>query len=256
MNKSKLFLGLSAIISLAMSYIFISDYFLYIPYSANPDVKEMVLGGLINVLYSLKYMSAINSILATVFLLNSVSLILYLKKIDTKVEIKKYFSFGCALLLFTGLIAFFIDISCSTIFYEANYEHLTLQFRILKWMPQILEFSIPTLYLLGVQTYMMKKVNSVKLNKKSITVSIYITSIVFLTIMTFCKFSGVLDEFLGHIKLKTIREMPGEHLYYLSEPNIVYYIFYILALTLLFGAIFVISELISRKRRKKQMLKA
>lgn len=258
MTKSKVFICFSALISLVMSYVSTSDYFFYLPYPESFEMKSAILYQLGHVISLLKYMSATNLIIMAIFLLNSVSIILYLFKKDTGVAIKKYFSFGCILLINIGMILFFIDISCSTIYHEENYEHFPLKFIIFKWIPQVLEFSIPTFYLIGIQIYMMNRVKSVKLNTKTVILSIYISFIAFLTIITFSDFSPIFIKLLGRLKLKTLEPLlvmdGGSGPRYTSNANIEYYICYILAITAIFGAIYRVLELYSRKKNKKKQI--
>lgn len=234
-----------------MSYISTSEYFFYSPYSGYPETKSIILGQLLHIVSRFSSISAINLTLMAVFLLNSVSLIFYLFKIDAKAKIKKYISLACILLISMVLVLFAADKSFSIMF---NYENLDLKFKIINWIPKTLEFYIPAFYLLGAQIYIINKVKSIKLNKKLVIFGIYITSLIFLTEITFCQFS--MDSLLEDLRLKTCASISGDIFLGETFANIDYYTYYVLALTLFFAVIFGISELFSKKRRKQQTLKA
>ena len=251
LNKSKVFIGFSAIISLLMCALTSSYSFLFSHYIMHEGTIPDMINEIVNEVFNYKYITSLNVMIAVVFLLNSISLILYLFKTDKRAKMVKYFSLWSTLLLIIGLVLFVFHVSAIIEYYEIinDFEQFSFKFKILRWIPRLILFSIPTIYLLGIQFYVMNDVKSVKLNIKSIILSIYFAFMIFLAAITFVEFSLSTDLLAEKLRLKTAAIKIGDQIMGTTHANIDYYLYYVMLLTVVFGAIM----LFSRKKSKKQI---
>lgn len=254
MSRLKVFTGFSAIISLFMCVISSSPSFLFSIAIMDYDIRSTSISEIISEAFSVREMSSLNFILVFVFLLNIVSIMLYL--ICKNEKLVKYFSFSCILLLVSGIVLFLFNVIAFIKFFNLldTFEYFTSNYIISRWIPRILIFTIPTSHLILTHIYLMTK--SIKLNYKFVILNIYIFCIFITTTLAFFSFSSLSDFLVGCFRLKTSAIIRGDQIIGDTYANINYYIYYILALTLLFGAIFGISGLISKNRKKQQTLKA
>jgi hypothetical protein len=162
----------------------------------------------------------------------------------------KILSFWNTISLIFGLVVFVTYVVSNILFYDliGQYEFISLKFKIFRWIPRVLIFSIPTIYLIFTQVRLLKKSKYKKLTNTFIILSTYALSLIFLTIITFFGYFEI-DYLLDQLRLKTYKAMLGEHVYFEGHANINYYLYYVIFLTVVFGTIM----LFSRKKSKKQI---
>lgn len=251
MKKIKVFIGFSEIICLLMCALSLSESFFYSRNVTYYAIKSAILNQIFNNVFNIDDMPALNNTLLVVFLLCFVSLLLHLFNMNDKRA--KYFSFFNAIVLIWVWVLFISYVGSNIIYYDIFHdEQLSLEFKIFMWLPRMLIFSVPTLYLIFFQVYLIRKSNYIKFTKTFTISSIYVLSLIFLTLVTFYSYSELADNFFELLRLKTSTAMLGENVYFETHVNTNYYIYYVIFITVLFG----LAMLISIKKSKKQELKA
>lgn len=254
MNKSKVVIGFSTIISLFMCVMTSSSSFLFSIDIMNYNIRSTSISQIISEAFNFVDMSALNYILVSIFTLSSISLVLYM--VHKNEKFVKCFGLLSVLALASGIVLFLFNVIAFIKFYCMldTFEYFTQKYIIGRWMPRILIFVIPTSFLILSNIYLMTKIKSTKLNAKLLILYTYIICIFIITALTFLSFSSLSDFLVGCFRLKTSAIVRGDQIIGETHANINYYIFYILALTAIFGAIFGTSKLLSERKRKQQQL--
>ena len=250
MNKSKILIFFSAIISLLMCAL-TSSFTIFFTYNVNYNLD--LFSEIVSEVFNLYSMRFLNNIFVTIFAFNFASMILYLFKTDKMVRIKKIFSLWSILLLIISLLVFCIYTISYLKYFQMNHHFVVMDisFKIMisYWIPKIIVFSILTVYLISVQAIMIKKSKSVRLTKKFIITSIYIASFMFLTLITFFEISPFADYLIGELfRLKTHALTYGRAILGLENANVKYYLLYLLPITLIYS----ISMLLIRRKSKNK----
>lgn len=248
MNKSKVLMFFSAIISLFMCALTSSTAVFY---TTDIEYDSHLLNEIVRKIFNPNYMIFLNVIFIAIFAFNFASMILYIFKADKMVRVKKISSLWSILLLIVSLLVFTLYvISYLRYFYiDEHFARISYREMFFYWIPKITIFSMLTLYLIWVQGIMIKKSKSVRLTKKFIMTNIYAISLLFLTLITFFEISPGTDYLLEDVfVLRTFAVMSSDSILAIENANVKYYLLYLLPITLIYS----ISMLLIRRKSKNK----
>lgn len=247
MKKSKVYL-ISIGIACIMCTLTSSLPFLYSERIINYNESSFAIYEIIHNIFNLKVIMPLNVVLSSVFFFNLVIIILTLTHTNNKYV--KYVNMLSIMVLCAGIILYVIHvISYIMFFYISTYEYYSLKFKIMRWIPRILIFMIPTLYLLICQIYFNCKTRNIKINHNLVLIGSFVFSLLFLSFITFVRFSIYTDLFLGRIRLIIPPRIQGDLVMGRTIVNYNCFFWSIFIITFIYGFLLIAKSLILRKRR-------